>query len=67
VTTPVAEGTKHPTQAWALGLRGRLLLAFFGIAAFAVFAAAAGIYALHEVGSRFDLVGARIPPTLSAL
>ncbi len=48
-------------------MRARLLLAFFGIAAFAVVAAAAGIYAFREVGGRLDVVDARIPTTLSAL
>ncbi|MDP2618779.1 MAG: ATP-binding protein [Hyphomicrobiales bacterium] len=48
-------------------MRARLLLAFFGISAFAVLAAAAGIYAFREVGGRLDVVDARIPPTLSAL
>lgn len=48
-------------------MRARLLLAFFGIAAFTVFAAAAGIYAFREVGARLDAVDARIAPTLSAL
>jgi signal transduction histidine kinase len=48
-------------------VRARLLLAFFGITAFAVLAAAAGIYAFREVGSRLDIVDTRIPPTLSAL
>ena len=35
---------------WNLGVRARLLLAFFGISAFAVLAAAAGIYAFRQVG-----------------
>jgi len=48
-------------------VRARLLLAFFGISAFAVLAAAAGIYAFREVGGRLDVVDTRIPPTLSAL
>jgi signal transduction histidine kinase/HAMP domain-containing protein len=53
--------------AWNLGVRARLLLAFFGISAFAALAAAAGIYAFREVGGRLDVVDTRIPPTLSAL
>jgi signal transduction histidine kinase/HAMP domain-containing protein len=52
---------------WTLGVRGRLLLAFFGISGFAVLAAAAGIYAFREVGSRLDTVDTRVPPTLTAL
>ena len=48
-------------------MRARLLLAFFGISAFAVLAAAAGIYAFRQVGERIDLVDARVPPTLTSL
>lgn len=51
----------------APGVRGRLLLAFFGITAFGVLAAAAGLYAFREVGGRLEAVDARVPPTLSAL
>ena len=54
-------------RAWNLGVRTRLLLAFFGISAFAVLAAAAGIYAFREVGERIDTVDARVTPTLTAL
>lgn len=49
------------------GVRARLLLAFFGITAFAVMAAAAGIYAFREVGGRLDVIDTRVPPTISAL
>jgi hypothetical protein len=49
------------------GVRARLLLAFFGISAFAVLAAAAGIYAFREVGNRLELVDMRVPPTLTSL
>jgi signal transduction histidine kinase len=52
---------------WNPGVRVRLLLAFFGISAFSVLAAAAGIYAFQHVGKRIDLVDARIPPTLTSL
>ncbi len=48
-------------------MRARLLLAFFGITAFAVLAATAGIYAFREVGSRLEVVDTRVPPTVSAL
>jgi signal transduction histidine kinase/DNA-binding response OmpR family regulator len=48
-------------------VRARLLLAFFGISAFAVLAAAAGIYAFREVGNRLELVDMRVPPTLTSL
>lgn len=49
------------------GVGARLLLAFFGIAAFAVVAAAAGIYAFREVGGRLDVIDTRVPSTISAL
>lgn len=52
---------------WNPGVRARLLLAFFGISAFAVLAAAAGIYAFRHVGQRIALVDARVPPTLTSL
>jgi class 3 adenylate cyclase/HAMP domain-containing protein/putative methionine-R-sulfoxide reductase with GAF domain len=52
---------------WNPGVRARLLLAFFGISAFAVLAAAAGIYAFRQVGQRIVLVDARVPPTLTSL
>lgn len=58
--------TAAPT-AWHFGVRARLLLAFFGITAFAVLAAAAGIYAFREVGDRLEAVDARVPPTVTAL
>lgn len=51
----------------APGVRARLLLAFLGIAAFAVLAAAAGIFAFREVGNRLQAIDTRVPPTVSAL
>ena len=54
-------------RASGLGVRARLLLAFFGISAFAVLAAAVGIYAFREVGDRLDMVDARVPPALTSL
>jgi signal transduction histidine kinase len=50
-----------------VGVRWRLLFAFFGISAFSALAAAAGIYAIREIGARLDLVDARVPPTLTSL
>jgi signal transduction histidine kinase/DNA-binding response OmpR family regulator len=50
-----------------LGVRARLLLAFFGISAFAVFAAAAGIYAFRQVGYRLELIDARVPQVASSM
>jgi phosphoglycerate-specific signal transduction histidine kinase len=66
VTELAAEDASTP-RAWTLGVRARLLLAFFGISAFAVLAAAAGIYAFREVGGRLDLIDTRVPPTLTSL
>jgi signal transduction histidine kinase len=68
VTTSEAEGTAATTRrALNLGVRARLLFAFFGISAFAVLAAAAGIYSFREVGGRLDDIDARVLPTLTAL
>lgn len=68
MATSQAGGRESPAhQAWKFGVRARLLLAFFVIAAFAVLAATAGIYAFHEVGGRLDVVDARMPSALSAL
>jgi adenylate cyclase len=52
---------------WNLGVRARLLLAFFGISAFAVLAAAAGIYAFRQVGDRLELIDARVPQVVSSM
>ena len=51
-----------------LGVRWRLLLAFFGISAFAVIAAAAGLYAFGEVGKLLGrITQERVPPALASL
>ena len=51
-----------------LGVRGRLLLAFFGISAFAVLAAAAAMYSFLEVGKALDkITQQRVPLALSSL
>nr|WP_049764617.1 MULTISPECIES: ATP-binding protein [Chelativorans] len=67
VTTLEAAEAKSLPRHDRLGVRARLLLAFFAIAAFAVLAAAAGMYAFREVGSRLEVIDTRVPPTLSAL
>jgi signal transduction histidine kinase len=69
MTTALQAGNAETsaTATWGLGVRARLLLAFFGISAFAVLAAAAGIYAFREVGERLEIVDARVPPTLTSL
>ena len=48
-------------------MRARLLLAFFGISAFAVLAAVAGIYAFREVGDRLESIDARVPQVISSM
>ena len=51
-----------------LGVRWRLLLAFFGISAFAVIAAAAGLYSFAEVGGMLRrITEERVPPALASL
>ena len=51
-----------------LGVRGRLLLAFFGISAFAVLAAVAALYSFLQVGRDLDHITAqRVPPALASL
>jgi signal transduction histidine kinase len=55
------------SRAWHLGVRARLLLAFFGISGFAILAAAAGIYAFRQVGDRLDLIDARVPQAVSSM
>jgi signal transduction histidine kinase/DNA-binding response OmpR family regulator/HAMP domain-containing protein len=66
--TPLAESADVSTsRSWNVGVRARLLFAFFGISAFAVLAAAAGIYAFREVGHRLELIDARVPQVASSL
>ncbi|RWL12430.1 MAG: HAMP domain-containing protein [Mesorhizobium sp.] len=51
-----------------LGIRGRLLLAFFGISAFAVLATAAALFAFLEVGEVVDRITRdRVPSALASL
>ena len=51
-----------------LGVRWRLLLAFFGISAFAVIAAAAAMYSFAEVGKLLArITEERVPPALASL
>ena len=51
-----------------LGVGGRLLLAFFGISAFSVLAAAAAIYAFWVNQAAFDrITGIRVPTALDSL
>ena len=61
------EVTVRPVPSWDFGVRARLLLAFFGITAFAVLAAAVGIYAFRQVGERLSVVNTRVPPTITSL
>jgi adenylate cyclase len=49
------------------GVRGRLLLAFFGISAFAVFAAVAAMYSFLEVGKALHrITHDRVPATVAS-
>ena len=51
-----------------LGVRGRLLLAFFGISAFSILAAVAALYSFLQVGRGLDRITAqRLPPALASL
>ncbi|TIU78147.1 MAG: guanylyl cyclase, partial [Mesorhizobium sp.] len=51
-----------------LGIRGRLLLAFFGISTFAVLATVAALYAFLEVGEVVDRITKdRVPSALASL
>jgi signal transduction histidine kinase len=51
-----------------VGLRGRLLLAFFGISAFSVIGAVAAMYSFAEVGTALDrITGERVPSALASL
>jgi signal transduction histidine kinase len=60
-----ADGSR--LRGWNLGVRGRLLLAFVGISAFAILAAAAGIYAFRQVGEGLELIDARVPQVVSSM
>ena len=51
-----------------IGVRGRLLLAFFGISGFAVVGAVAGLISFAQVGSTFDQITRdRMPASFAAL
>ena len=51
-----------------LGVRGRLLIAFFGISAFAVLAAVAAVYAIVAIGGVLErITQERVPSALGAL
>jgi adenylate cyclase len=51
-----------------LGIRGRLLLAFFGISTFAVLATAAALYAFLQLGEVIDRITRdRVPSALASL
>jgi adenylate cyclase len=69
----VAGAMSGPTRRVAgplgrLDVRWRLLLAFFGISAFAVIAAAAGLYSFAEVGGMLRrITEERVPPALASL
>ena len=51
-----------------LGVRGRLFLSFFGISAFAVFAAATAMYSFLEVGNALErIIQFRVPSAIASL
>jgi len=51
-----------------MGVRGRLLLAFLGIAMFSLVAAISGLYSLSQVGGALNkITGQRVPEALSWL
>jgi len=57
-----------PFEDLGVGVRGRLLLAFFGISAFAVLAVAAAIYAFLEFGGVLErITKQRVPSALASL
>ena len=50
------------------GVRGRLLLSFFGISAFAVIAAATAMYSFLEVGNALErIIQSRVPSAIASL
>lgn len=60
--------TASPLEDLRVGVRGRLLLAFFGISAFAVLAVAAAIYAFLEFGGVLErITKQRVPSALASL
>jgi adenylate cyclase len=66
--TSAEGGSAGPAQngprLFAPGLRGRLLLAFFGISLFVIAAAAAGLYGLREVGQTLDRITVETVPAV---
>ena len=60
--------TPSARSLWArIGVRGRLLLAFFGISALAILGAAAALYSFREIGGVLDRITQhRIPVALNS-
>ena len=68
VTALPAEKAEVSTpRAFNLGVRARLLLAFFGISGFSILAAVAGIYVFRQVGERLELIDARVPQVVASM
>jgi adenylate cyclase len=65
--TPEALDNPPASAIRLVGLRARLLLAFFGISMFTVLAGLSGHYALREVTAALQRTGATIPPALAAV
>jgi len=58
----------EPKKITAMGVRGRLLLAFLGISMFSLVAAASGLYSLSQVGGALKkITERRVPEALSWL
>ncbi len=66
-TSEVERRAIQPIGGWNLGIRARLLFAFFGISGFSILAAAAGIYAFRQVGDRLELIDVRVPQVVSSM
>ena len=58
---------KRPAPLWRTGVGATMFAAFLAIAAFGAAAAGSAIYALYQLGNRFDIVDARLPRTAFTL
>jgi phosphoglycerate-specific signal transduction histidine kinase len=61
---PFAQTGDAAMQSRRLGVRGRLLLAFFGISAFAVLGAGAALYSFREIDGSLGLITQRRIPVV---
>lgn len=58
---------KRSASLWRTGVGATMFAVFLVVAAFGAAAAGSAIYALHQLGDRFEIVEARLPRTLSTL